>query len=275
MPRTFFISVVITLLMLTASVTQADDKETKLRRLLAQSNFTEQIYQFPNVMKSSISQIHEMGHCNQEELNTISQAIELTIKPKYLNDILLKDLSDKISDKQVDKILTWYNSPLGLKVSKQELKASNPGSYAEMKSMSEKLFQNNERVELAREIDKVMNATDWAVNIEMQSKIAMFSALAQIQHKNITETLMQLASQLEQQKIETRPQVQESIALWYLFAFRDLTNDELKSYISFLRNKDTATYNKTALNSLAYAITRVTENFLVVIEGLSNTTDKE
>ncbi len=266
---------IVTLLLITHYVC-AEDKEldSKLRRLLAQSNFTEQIYQFPNVMKSSIAQIHEMGLCTEDELDTINQAIKLTIKPKNINQTLHNDLKTKITESNIDSIVKWYNSPIGKKISKLELKASDPDIYADMKSMSEELFKNEERVNLAKKLDAITNATDWSVNIEIQSKITMFSALAQIQHKNITQALVQFASQLEQQKIEARPKVEHSILLWYLYAFRTLSDDEIKEYIRFMNKRNTKKFNITALDSLAFAITKVTEDFLGVIGGISKASSK-
>ena len=251
----------------------ADDKEldNKLRSLLAQSGFTEQIYQFPNVMKSSIAQVYEKGLCDEESLNTINQAIELTIKPKYINQALLNDLKAKVSERQINKLLKWYSSPLGKKIVQLEINASKPEMYINMKQESDRLFQNGKRVKIAKKIDSISKGTDWAVNIEMQSKIAMLSALGQIQHKNITDSLVMIATQLEEQKIEVRPHVEKSIILWYLYTYQNLTDSELKAYVDFLKTRNAKTFNKEALNSLAYAITQVTERFLIIIQSLSET----
>lgn len=257
----------ITLLLLMVPCAQASDEEinNKLQRLLAVSGFTEQIYQFPNVMKAGIASIYEMKLCDENSFNIITASIKSTITPKYINQVLRDDLKTRISEDSIDRLLAWYDSPQGKKIAALEIASSKTETYAKMKQVSDSLFADEERVGLARKINAISNGTDWAVNIEMQSKIAMLSALAQIQHKNITPSLVQLASQLEEQKIQMRPHVEKAILLWYLYTYQSLDEDEIKGYLNFLKTDDARKFNEAALDSLAFAITGVTENFLLDI----------
>lgn len=260
-------SLAITLFLLLAPFTQAAPEKNgdPLQQLLALSGFTDQIEQLPHVMQSSIARIYEMELCDETSFNIITASIKRTFSPQQLNQMVHDDLGKKIPAATMEDMLAWYRSPLGKKITALEIASSQPEAYPLMKQASDRLFADPKRVEMARQIDALAKGTDWAVNIELQAKIAMLSALAQIQHKNITPSLIQLATQLDQQKREMRPHIEKAITLWYLYTYQDLDEKEIRTYMEFLQTNTAQTFNRMALGSLSSAITVVIENFLIDI----------
>lgn len=258
---------VITLLLCLATALSAHGNEPspRLNELLTRSGYSEQIYQFSNVMKQSISRIHQLGLCDQRSRDIITRSIEVAISPEFISSQLSSDLTRQVTPEEIDKLLAWYESPLGSRIANLEIASSHPETHPRMKQEAEKLFANTKRVELAKKINEISEGTRWAVNIEMQSKIAMLSALAQIQKKPIGANLVELASQLEEQKAEMAPYVEEAILLWYLYTYQDLKEEEINQYISFLATEKSRHFNRVALDSIASSITKVTEDFLVDI----------
>lgn len=245
----------------------ADDNLQATGQLLVQSGVDEQIRQFPKAMAFKIGQIYELGQCDEKSFTAINQAISKTINTTTMTNIVNQDIQQQLNADELQQLAAWYNSPLGKKISALELASSSEKAYAEMKNKGELLFASQKRLALVKEIDNTLHATDWAVNVELQSTIAMLGGLAQIQHKNITANLVQFASQLDEQKALLKPQVEKSIWLWYMYTYQKLSPQELQAYLTFLQQPNTRKFNSVALKSLSHAITVVVEDFIVSIEN--------
>lgn len=234
--------------------------------LLIQSGVNEQIQQFPNAMAFKIEQIYSLGQCDENSFTTINKAINKTINKTSMKSIVIDDVGKNLTATELEELADWYNSPLGKKITQLEQASSSSAAYDAMRKDGDLLLSNKTRLAMIQEIDKTIHATDWAVNVELQSTIAMLGGLAQIQHKNITANLVQFASAIEEQKSLLRPQVEKSILLWYMYTYKSLSKEELNAYIEFLKHPNTQKFNSVSLKSLSHAITIVVEDFIVTIE---------
>jgi hypothetical protein len=250
----------------------SNEKNVAIEEQLVQSGIHEQIRQFPKAMTYKIEQIYSMGQCDSQSFTIIRQAISETININTMEKIVSEDLQNHLNNTQSAELANWYNSPLGKKITEVELAASTPASYQAIKDKGELLFANKKHLATIKEIDKALHATDWAVNVELQSTIALLGGLAQIQHKDITANMMEFALQLDEQKALLRPQVEKSIQLWYLYAYKHLSNAELQEYLAFLQSKTASEFNQQALKSLSHAMTIVVEDFILNIEQKSQST---
>jgi hypothetical protein len=245
----------------------SNENNAVIEQLLIQSGVNEQIQQFPNAMAFKIEQIYALGQCDENSFTTINSAIKKTINKTSMKRIVVDDTGKNLNKAELQELRDWYNSPLGKKITQLEQASSSSKAYDEIRKEGDLLLSNKKRLALVQEIDKTIHATDWAVNVELQSTIAMLGGLAQIQHKNITANLVQFASAIEEQKAMLRPQVEKSILLWYMYTYKKLSNEELNAYIEFLKRSNTQKFNSVTLKSLSHAITTVVEDFIITIES--------
>jgi len=250
----------------------ASTLEALTHTVLRQSGVNEQIQQFPNTMHYKIEQIYDMGKCDEQSFTVINAAIEKTLNRHMMSSIVSKELISSLSQAQLEHIEQWYNGELGKKITALELTSSEASALEQMRLNKDKLLNNRQRLTLIKKIDEALQASDWAVNIDLQSTIALLGALAQAQNKNITPNLVKFAGQMYEQKALLRPQIEKSIHAWYLFTYASLSNSELETYIAFLENNETQAFNKIALKGLAHAITINVENFIIEVEKNSKNT---
>ncbi len=260
----FTLAFLFNLLALTPSF--ANNNNAAIEQLLTQSGVNEQIQQFPNAMAYKIEQIYAQGQCDENSFITINKAIQKTINKTSMKTIVLNDVAKHLNPLELQELNNWYNSPLGKKISRLEQASSSSKAYDEIRKEGGLLLSNKKRLAMVQDIDNAIHATDWAVNVELQSTIAMLGGLAQIQHKNITANLVQFASTIEEQKSLLRPQVEKSILLWYMYTYKSLSKEELNTYIEFLKKENTQKFNSISLKSLSHAITTVVEDFIITIE---------
>lgn len=268
----FKIGLAVLLNLLLSGMALSNENNIDIDRLLVQSGVNEQIQQFPNAMAFKIEQIYTLGQCDENSLTTINNAITKTINKTSMKNIVLNDVAQQLTAAELQELGNWYNSPLGKKITQLEQASSNTKAYGKMRTDGDQLLSDKKRLALMEEIDNIIHATDWGVNVELQSTIAMLGGLAQIQHKNITANLVQFASAIDEQKALLRPQVKKSILLWYMYTYKSLTTDELTAYIEFLQKNNTQKFNTISLKSLSHAITTVVEDFIITIERDSNKT---
>jgi hypothetical protein len=251
---------------------RSNENTDVINDLIIDSGINEQIIQFPKAMEYKIKQIYTLGQCDELALNIINSSIQKTINIERMRNIVLNDLQAQLTNDEIKKLNTWHKSALGKKIHLLELNSSSNEAYDEMKSEGLFLFANKQHLDFAKKIDFELRATEWGVNVDLQTTIAMLGALAQIQQKNITPNLIQFALELDEQKKLLNPQIEKSILTWYLYTFQSLNNKELQTYLDFLKHENTKNFHQIVLKSLSHAITVVIEDFIIAIETDSNNT---
>lgn len=229
----------------------AEVSDESINKLLVFSGITMQVEQFPEVVKVGIGQAKQQGTPIPDvEFSLILNSIDESFKPLSMIETIRKSIKKTINEEEAKKLLAWYQSDLGRKITRAEERASTPEAYQKMMYLEQTLFSNSEQVEFVQRLDLLLGATDTAVELHKYTGIAVYSAIMTAIQPDVPLDLEPFIAQVEAASYQTRIASKEMVTLSFLYAYRNIKIDKLREYESFLNNTSTMKFNQVVIDSM-------------------------
>ncbi|MBZ0166936.1 MAG: DUF2059 domain-containing protein, partial [Candidatus Omnitrophica bacterium] len=194
-----------------------------------------QYAEIPKVIKSGAENPGPDGAEMPEAIRQgIISAVDETIVPAKLISAVITALESQLSDEDIDTMLNWYQSDLAKRITGMENAASTPEAMKNVQTEIETLMNSDSRVLQARKIDTLTGSSEFAVEIQMFTQLAMVSAIANALGPQAGIDLEMLKTQMLAQKPAVQAQIQQMSTATYVYTYRDLEESELKEYVKFL-----------------------------------------
>jgi hypothetical protein len=228
-------------LLFTGAAFAAGASDASLQRLMELSGTTTQIGQLPGQVQAGLAQSQRQeGGLTDRQFADLSAAVVGAIDPAPILATLRASLAQRLSEAEVRELLAWYESDLGRRITRAEVDAADPAALQTMIANAEKLLANQQRVEQALELDRLMKATDQAAMLQEKLAVAMFVAIATLHSGGQPVDTEAFLAQMRQHQQQIRANVQQFIVLAYVFSYRDIGMAELKRYHGFLAQPTSA-----------------------------------
>ena len=177
------IKLIIFVILVTQSlILQASNNDVLAGKIVNSSGLTDMISQFPSLLKQGIQQgAEQSGGNNQKMVMQISQIIDQAFIVDESIELIRKDLSNELTDKELTNVLEWLDSPLGKKITAMETAAMSPSSYQDMQAQLldlQKKHRGSEREKLFQTFDKATNATDASLETAIAVQLTLASAMS-------------------------------------------------------------------------------------------------
>lgn len=192
-----------------------------------------------------------------DEVEQLSNAAEAAYAPERLRTIALAVIAKGTNPKHVPTLRTWYRSPTGIAITKQEEAASNdprdPSTiFQEGEALLAKLPES--RRALLKKIVKITRSAEATTNVTINTAIAVQMGLASATPGALLPSPQDLRSVLEAQ----RPQMQEAFATMSLAVFAamyaPLPDRALAKYVTFLSSAAGTHFTELGLRALDTAL---------------------
>lgn len=220
---------------MSATTALASDKTVRLNKLIELSGIRAQYAEIPKVIKSAAANPAEGGQQLPATIRAgIIDTVDGTIKPDRLIAAVIAELDAKLSDQDVDTILAWYETDRAQQITALENAASTPEAFQDVQSQMESLMSNTERVTAARKVDKLTGSSEFAVEIQMFTQLAMVSAIANALGPESGVDLDALKAQMESSRGMVIEQMQQVSTATYVYTYRNLPDSDVNEYIRFL-----------------------------------------
>jgi len=217
----------------------ASNKDEQINNILEKTGFNKLLQHVPNfsqaVLKQSSGALEpEMGSALSA---AFSQAFAIDAVQRDVNHVLKAHYNES----HATAYLKHLNSPLSLKMAKLESDTNNPANREDIKAFSAALTNQpaaQTRSTLVERLDKATRTTDFSIDMQTAFFKAIFVAI-----EPVMEADMRLGEgELEKMVNEVRTSLEEGLRnntrLSFLYAFRDISDDELKSYIEICESED-------------------------------------
>ncbi len=225
--------------------------DKSLKKLIVLSGLSKQLAEYPDLIWIGFEQAREQS-------DTISDADSLKIhrsiddafdSTKVLN-IVSSKLKSSMLESEATSLLTWYNSDLGRAITDAENRASTAKAYQDMMSNATSLLADKERVELAEKIDDLVKSTDFSMELQNSSTIAIFIAMSTATNPDQSVNIDALKEQLSAHQDQMRAEVHQLVTLSLVYAYRNLEIDNIKEYTQFLQRPDAKKFYKRSLSGI-------------------------
>jgi uncharacterized protein YeeX (DUF496 family) len=202
--------------------------------------------QIENVPDKTVEEVRDcfkrnepiLGKMPDHVVDEINRIIRDSFKPKTIRSILADYISSRLSHDDIESVIAWLDSPLGRKITRIEEMASTPEAYREMAAIipSLKLAADyDERLELVHEIDNSVKATELIMDRMLNMQIITLTAMASAFPAMNLPSEEQIRTNFQKNKPGIAQAVSREIALSILYTYRDISKDDIRAYIQFMK----------------------------------------
>lgn len=231
----------------TSSLAAEKIDEKSFDKLMTLSGINKQIQEYPDVIKASFNQDENIDEKELQERNFI---IDKSFEAKKILKTIGDDVKKKITNKDIENLLVWYESDLGKKITKAEEESSTPEAYQDMIQNTSTIMQDKKKVFFAKRVDKLLDVTNMVSELQKNTATAIFSA-----NNHPTKAEMAIfRSQLSLESARIKENVEKMVILSFAYSYRNIDEKELKSYMSFLKQEDTQKFNKAVMSGIVKAL---------------------
>ena len=219
-----------------------------VEKLLNLSGAYKAVDSLPDALKGGLQQ----GKANMPPavFEKMVSSVDDFITPAAIKKPLNAEVKKALSEKEVTELLVWYSSDLGQEMVAAEAKSATVEGYAQMQQQAQKLFADAPRVEMAKNYDVLIGATDAMIDMQVSSTAAMYSAMATISNPGVPADLSKFKSMIAPQMAPMRSQMESMIIMSFVYAHQATDMDKLKKYETFLNTPTAIKFNKVAMKAM-------------------------
>ena len=227
-----------------------DLRQTGLQALYVKSGLEKQLQQFPLLIQAGVDQALMTDSAAKKLPRNIVSAIRRAISdafvPAHMKELLLHELSERLSDEDMRKVLEWLNSSTGTKCTLLEEAATTPEAFAEIQSFAREVQSApppKERVEVLKELDVAVGATKGAVAIALNTQVAVAVTILGSFPTERQRPLDDILSEVEKARPAIEAAIGPQVMMSFLYAYRTLSMSELQAYVEFARSPEGVKYH--------------------------------
>ncbi len=218
-----------------------------------------------------VGQIATMAKINDlEKRNRLRGAFVDSFDTSNLKGRVEEELSQKLTKEEADFLLSWFLSPLGRKISEEET-TSHSLEYREERAAF--IAKDQSRIDLVTKAWNAIGMIDYQITSASSQMALLFDAI-----NTLTPATAQKISSdkidaiISSQRSEMRNYVIQSLVNGSVFDYRNLSDEEVKSYEQFFTNEMTVRYYQIYFTVMADVSN---ESISVFVEKLRNFSEIE
>lgn len=227
-----------------------------LDRLMTLSGIKKQVAELPGMVRMGAEQARQKGaRISNADFEKMLKAMESAFQPSEIVETISVEVRKSISESDAKKLLAWYESDLGRMITKAEENASTPGAYQEMMATAKSLLADEKRVDLAKKLDDLINATDMMVQLQEYTGIAVFTAISKALNPDQPVQIEAFKSQMLENEQLIRANIEQAVIISWVYSYKDLDIASIKKYLEFNESPNARHFNdsvklgmKNALN---------------------------
>ena len=235
-----------------------------LEKLMASSGINKQVSELSGMVLVGAEESRQKNSSAMSDAvyNDLKKAIEKAFRPSETLHTISMEIKRNLSETEAQRLLDWYKSDIGRKITKAEEDASTPAAYQEMTKNAEALISDHERVALAERIESVVHTTDMLTQMNESTAIAVFTAFSAIINPDQREDMKTFKTQLSEQLKESRLHVREFVIASSVYTYKDIDMATMEKYIKFLERATTKKFNDVAIKGIEKALKQSTDKML-------------
>ncbi len=221
------------------SLHASDAHAQRVQTLMQHSGVKEAITAFPEFLKIGIHNgAAQAGMTDASQLEPLDKLVDTAWAPEPALALIEKVLSERLPDAVLDDVNRWLMSPLGARITRMEVAASQVSAIPDMETQAPALvkrFKGSAREKQFEVFDRVTQSTAVAVDTAMAVQLAMSVAMLTNAGQKPEVAYEQVSEHIEANRFMLRGMITQQIFLSYLYTYRELTDEELHSYLEFAR----------------------------------------
>lgn len=239
----------------------AQDKNALVEELYVKSGMQKQIEQVPLLLQVAFEQASKKNtivrKLPEDVSSTITALAQKAFAPGILKEAVIRELRENLTIADIQKVLSWLDSPMGKRCTQLEEAASTPEGQAAMRQYAAAL-QNSppsqERLEIFRDFDSAIKATESAVEMVVNTEIAVTLAMMTVLPLEQQRSLDDVSRDAEKHRPYIETAMRSHVLISFLYTYKDLTDAEIQQYVGFARSPAGSNYQSAGTAAMKKAL---------------------
>jgi hypothetical protein len=242
-----------------ATAQKVDDK--RVHELFVKSGLEQLMQEIPAIFQSGMDPAFEQDQnlrkLPRSALQGIREAAAEAYSPQKTTGVMMKSIGGKMSAADIASVLKWLDSPIGRKCTNLEKDSATAEGVSQMSQFAQKIQKTPpppERLKLIAELDRVTNATATAVEMFMNTNLAVATAVTLSLPQDTRRPIAQIKKELEDNRAAIEKALQAQTQVGMLYTYRTLTDKEIRRYIDFSDSPAGKKFNSVSIEAFQHAM---------------------
>ncbi len=239
------------------------DTAGKVNRLMDASGMSHSVRQVLPGLVSSFDDPNQKVPLDMRK--ALREAAEQAFRPGLMIERIRARFGTALTARQLDDALAWLDSPLGRRITALENAAADPAAGPRMEAYAREIEKRppaKSRSDLIGELNLATGAGDFnAVIVEaaiLASALGL-NAAQPVQQQQPPDVIRQ---RVNSSVPGLRKMTEKLVTLEMLYAYQSLSDQELRSYLKFVKSPSGAAYSKAAVAGFTDAMMEANGRFM-------------
>lgn len=241
--------------LLTFQVIAAPMTSDQAKRILEISGFTETLAQMPEGIKAGIQEASASNQgVPQEFYDGVTKIMVDAFNPALLIGPIRNEVASNLTKEDGEKLLKWFESEKGKKITAAEAKMNSMDAIAEMQQQAQTLMANDKLVTYAKRVDKAIQGTEMMVELQEKTALSVFTALIGGTAPDADKLISDFKAQVAASRQQTYQAAQQFSILASAYAYQGVDDTLMMEYITFLEKPYTMKLYQSIVEGLNLAV---------------------
>lgn len=250
----------------TSHAASTPDPAAKMDRLLDISGIAHMVRQVLPGMNAGFDEPGQKIPMNLRY--ALREAAGQAFQPDAMIERVRARMSTGMSAREIDDTLAWLETPLGRRITAMENETADVAAIAKIQAYGRELERRPlpaRRAELIRELDAATGASE--VNVLTTEAGILAVALGMNAAQPVQQQLRPevLRENVKAAVPQLRQQITDVVRMGMSYTYRRLSDQELESYLKFLKSPSGAAYSKAAVAGMTDAMLEASGRFVQVL----------
>lgn len=249
--------------------------DASLEMLLRLSGSSTQIEQIPaNVVAGMEQASFQDPGIPHDVFVQMKAAALVSFRPSEYLTAFAEAIKAHTSEQDANVLLQWYRSDLGREIATREEHASTPAAYQEMLSLSVELLDDEHTLAYAKELDRLLGATDFATQLQIYTIVAILSSVSVVADPEGQLSIEDILHQVAAHEAQIRSETEQAMLLSIVYTYRGLQPAELDSYLEFLQTPAAREFHVHGIRAIGDELRKSIDRFAREIFDVARGTRK-
>lgn len=261
-------------LLVSAGVALAGDlSDATLNKLMDLSGTNRQVAMIPQAVQGGFNagiqgtqESDQKLPLSKQDIKELKAAIADAFQVDPLLQATAAAIRKNVSEADAKQVLAWLESDVGRKITQAEVDATNDQASGNVMNDARALMADKERVEIARQMDKLLHATDEQIELMVQMETTM--AVVVSKRMNPDQAVDEAAIRKRAAAGINRANIEQAVVLDFVYAYRNIDIPSLKKYVDVMGQPPMRHFNDSLkdgmMDGLNKCVTKAADNIAAI-----------
>lgn len=210
-------------------------------------------------LSAALPEHPEVSRLLPDATTALGDAARRAFAPEQLLPVVRGTLADGMDGDQAALVLSWLESPLGVRLTQLEQAASSvetPELITMFLAGLAPALAADDRIELLHRLDGAAYVTEYGITTLVHIQLAVAIAVVETMPEQRRPSVPQLLQKLEAERPALEQEVRRVSLSYLLYVYRDVSDTDLHHYVVFLESPAGRTFQAAMAEGLDRAMTQ-------------------